>query len=120
MLLRCRIECPPEILGASHVEKLSMDPKGAMFMIVDSKSRGNWGVLDQMLGMRGIFAKPSGALRSPSITSWPFCTLTCTSFSETPGRIARRVRKVSLQPDSTTGAKVQVRSPLAAETVGWV
>jgi len=40
----------------------SMDPKGAMFMIVDSKSRGNWGVLDQMLGMRGIFAKPSGEL----------------------------------------------------------
>ncbi|MEK7637869.1 MAG: DNA-directed RNA polymerase subunit beta' [Patescibacteria group bacterium] len=39
-----------------------MDPKGAMFMIVDSKSRGNWGVLDQMLGMRGIFAKPSGEL----------------------------------------------------------
>lgn len=42
--------------------KKSIDPKGAMFMIVDSKSRGNWGTMDQMLGMRGIFAKPSGEL----------------------------------------------------------
>jgi DNA-directed RNA polymerase subunit beta' len=33
-----------------------------MFMIVDSKSRGNWGVLDQMLGMRGIMTKPTGEL----------------------------------------------------------
>ncbi len=42
--------------------KKSMDPTGAMFMIVDSKSRGNWSTLDQMLGMRGIFANPSGEL----------------------------------------------------------
>jgi DNA-directed RNA polymerase subunit beta' len=46
----------------SVIIKKNMDPKGAMFMIVDSKSRGNWGVLDQMLGMRGIFANPSGEL----------------------------------------------------------
>lgn len=32
------------------------------FMMVDSKSRGNWSVLDQMMGMRGIFANPSGEL----------------------------------------------------------
>jgi len=42
--------------------KKGLDPKGAMFMIVDSKSRGNWEVLNQMLGMRGIFANPSGEL----------------------------------------------------------
>ncbi len=46
----------------SGLIKKGMDPKGAMFMIVDSKSRGNWGVLDQMLGMRGIMVKPSGEL----------------------------------------------------------
>ena len=32
------------------------------FMMVDSKSRGNWSVLDQMMGMRGIFANPTGEL----------------------------------------------------------
>jgi DNA-directed RNA polymerase subunit beta' len=32
------------------------------FMMVDSKSRGNWSVLDQMMGMRGIFANPAGEL----------------------------------------------------------
>ena len=32
------------------------------FLMVDSKSRGNWSVLDQMMGMRGTFANPAGEL----------------------------------------------------------
>ncbi|KKT81156.1 MAG: DNA-directed RNA polymerase subunit beta', partial [Candidatus Yanofskybacteria bacterium GW2011_GWA2_44_9] len=32
------------------------------YMMVESKSRGNWSVLDQMMGMRGIFANPAGEL----------------------------------------------------------
>ncbi|HXK36777.1 MAG TPA: DNA-directed RNA polymerase subunit beta' [Candidatus Paceibacterota bacterium] len=46
----------------SGIIKKGLDPLSYVFMIIDSKSRGNWGVLDQMLGMRGIFAKPSGEL----------------------------------------------------------
>jgi DNA-directed RNA polymerase subunit beta' len=46
----------------SGLIKKSMDPQGPMFMIVDSKSRGNWGTLDQMLGMRGNMVKPTGEL----------------------------------------------------------
>ncbi|HTP56681.1 MAG TPA: DNA-directed RNA polymerase subunit beta' [Candidatus Paceibacterota bacterium] len=42
--------------------KKKLDPQSYVFMIIDSKSRGNWGTMDQMLGMRGIFAKPSGEL----------------------------------------------------------
>ncbi len=42
--------------------KAELGPEDAAFMMVDSKARGNWSTLDQMMGMRGIFAKPSGEL----------------------------------------------------------
>ncbi len=46
----------------SVLVKKQFGPQDSAFMMVDSKSRGNWSVLDQMMGMRGIFANPSGEL----------------------------------------------------------
>jgi len=46
----------------SVLVKKQLGPQDAAFMMVDSKSRGNWSVLDQMMGMRGIFANPAGEL----------------------------------------------------------
>ena len=46
----------------SRLIKKKLDPQGFVFMILDSKSRGNWGVMDQMLGMRGNMVKPTGEL----------------------------------------------------------
>ena len=40
--------------------KAELPKQGAAFMMVDSNARGSWGSIDQMMGMRGIFAKPSG------------------------------------------------------------
>lgn len=42
--------------------KKQLNPNDSAFMLVDSKSRGTWGTLDQMMGMRGIFANPAGEL----------------------------------------------------------
>jgi DNA-directed RNA polymerase subunit beta' len=42
--------------------KKELGTEDAAYMMVDSKARGNWSTLDQMMGMRGIFAKPSGEL----------------------------------------------------------
>lgn len=42
--------------------KKQLGPNDPAFMMVDSKSRGNWSVLDQMMGMRGTFANPAGEL----------------------------------------------------------
>jgi DNA-directed RNA polymerase subunit beta' len=39
-----------------------LNSEDAAYMMVDSKARGNWSTMDQMMGMRGIFAKPSGEL----------------------------------------------------------
>ncbi|HUO75592.1 MAG TPA: DNA-directed RNA polymerase subunit beta' [Candidatus Paceibacterota bacterium] len=46
----------------SGLIKKKLDPQGYVFMMIDSKSRGNWGTMDQMLGMRGNMVKPSGEL----------------------------------------------------------
>ncbi len=46
----------------SVLVKKQFQPNDPAFMMVDSKSRGNWSVLDQMMGMRGIFANPAGEL----------------------------------------------------------
>jgi DNA-directed RNA polymerase subunit beta' len=46
----------------SVLVKKQLTPEDPAFIMVDSKSRGNWSVLDQMMGMRGIFANPSGEL----------------------------------------------------------
>ena len=42
--------------------KKQLGPNDPAFIMVDSKSRGNWSVLDQMMGMRGTFANPAGEL----------------------------------------------------------
>jgi len=46
----------------SVLVKKQLLPSDSAFMLVDSKSRGTWGTLDQMMGMRGIFANPAGEL----------------------------------------------------------
>ncbi len=46
----------------SVLVKKQLNPNDSAFMLVDSKSRGTWGTLDQMMGMRGIFANPAGEL----------------------------------------------------------
>jgi DNA-directed RNA polymerase subunit beta' len=46
----------------SVLVKKQLQPNDSAFMLVDSKSRGTWGTLDQMMGMRGIFANPAGEL----------------------------------------------------------
>jgi len=46
----------------SKLAKKQLNPNDAAFMLVDSKSRGTWGTLDQMMGMIGIFANPAGEL----------------------------------------------------------
>ena len=49
-------------LKLSVLVKKQFTSNDPAFMMVDSKSRGNWSVLDQMMGMRGIFANPAGEL----------------------------------------------------------
>ena len=44
----------------SDLVKKQVSGQDPAFLIVDSKSRGNWSVLDQMMGMRGIFVNPAG------------------------------------------------------------
>ncbi|MBI2068491.1 MAG: DNA-directed RNA polymerase subunit beta' [Candidatus Yanofskybacteria bacterium] len=44
----------------SDLVKKQVSDQDPAFLIVDSKSRGNWSVLDQMMGMRGIFVNPAG------------------------------------------------------------
>ena len=44
----------------SDLVKKQISGQDPAFLIVDSKSRGNWSVLDQMMGMRGIFVNPAG------------------------------------------------------------
>jgi DNA-directed RNA polymerase subunit beta' len=46
----------------SILVKKQIGPKDSAYMMVDSKSRGSWSVLDQMMGMRGIVVNPSGEL----------------------------------------------------------
>ncbi|HBT80370.1 MAG TPA: DNA-directed RNA polymerase subunit beta', partial [Candidatus Yanofskybacteria bacterium] len=46
----------------SVLVKKSLGPNDSAYMMVESKARGSWTVLDQMMGMRGIFANPSGEL----------------------------------------------------------
>jgi len=42
--------------------KKQLGTQDSAYMIVDSKSRGNWDTLNQMMGMRGVFANPAGEL----------------------------------------------------------
>jgi len=46
----------------SVLVKKQLDVDSPAYMMVESKSRGSWSVLDQMMGMRGIFANPAGEL----------------------------------------------------------
>ena len=49
-------------LKLSDLARKQFGPGDPVFMIVDSKSRGSWSAPEQMMGMRGIFANPSGEL----------------------------------------------------------
>ncbi len=49
-------------LKLSTLIKKQFNKDDPAFMMVDSRSRGSWSVLDQMMGMRGIFANPAGEL----------------------------------------------------------
>ena len=44
----------------SVLVKQQLGVEDPAFMLVDSKARGNWSTLDQMMGMRGVFANPAG------------------------------------------------------------
>ncbi len=49
----------------SKLEKLvsqQYSESDAVFMMVDSKARGNWGIVNQLAGMRGLMVKPDGTL----------------------------------------------------------
>ncbi|MEK7195060.1 MAG: DNA-directed RNA polymerase subunit beta' [Patescibacteria group bacterium] len=46
----------------SVLVKQQLGPEDSAYMMVDSKARGSWAVLDQMMGMRGVFANPSGEI----------------------------------------------------------
>jgi len=46
----------------SVLVKQQLTSEDPAYMMVESKSRGNWSTLDQMMGMRGIFANPKGEL----------------------------------------------------------
>src|SRR3989338_5370443 len=46
----------------SSLVKRQLGTQDPAFMMVDSKARGNWSTLDQMMGMRGIVVNPSGEL----------------------------------------------------------
>ena len=46
----------------SSLVKKELSGQDPVFLIVDSKSRGSWGPIDQMMGMRGIVVNPSGEL----------------------------------------------------------
>jgi len=39
---------------------LSLDPKGPVFTIIDSKARGSWKQLSQMVGLKGLVQNPAG------------------------------------------------------------
>ncbi len=46
----------------SVLVKKQLKPTDSAYMLVDSNARGSWSVLDQLMGMRGIVANPSGDL----------------------------------------------------------
>lgn len=49
----------------SKLEKLvseQFNSQEAVFMMVNSKARGNWGTVNQLAGMRGLMVKPDGEL----------------------------------------------------------
>jgi len=46
----------------SSLVKKQLGNQDPAFLLVDSKSRGTWSVIDQLMGMRGIFANPAGEL----------------------------------------------------------
>ncbi|HXV26692.1 MAG TPA: DNA-directed RNA polymerase subunit beta' [Candidatus Paceibacterota bacterium] len=46
----------------STLVKKQLETENPAYMMVDSKSRGSWSVMDQLMGMRGIMVKPSGEL----------------------------------------------------------
>ena len=49
-------------LKLSDLVRKQFSANDPIFMIIDSKSRGSWAAPEQMMGMRGIFANPSGEL----------------------------------------------------------
>ena len=49
-------------LKLSDLVRKQFGSEDPIFMIIDSKSRGSWSAPEQMMGMRGIFANPSGEL----------------------------------------------------------
>lgn len=40
----------------------ALDKDGPVFAMIDSKARGNWGQLGQVIGMKGLVASPSGGI----------------------------------------------------------
>lgn len=46
----------------SYLVKKELSGQDSVFLIVDSRSRGSWGPIDQMMGMRGIVVNPLGEL----------------------------------------------------------
>lgn len=45
----------------SH-NKNALDKDGPVYAMIDSKARGNWGQLGQVIGMKGLVASPSGGI----------------------------------------------------------
>ncbi len=46
----------------SKIVRGSLDSENPVFMMVDSKARGTWGVIDQLVGMRGLVNNPTGEI----------------------------------------------------------
>ncbi len=46
----------------SKIVRRSFDSENPVFMMVDSKARGTWGVIDQLVGMRGLVNNPTGEI----------------------------------------------------------
>ena len=44
----------------TEISKKSLDPFGPVFMMIDSGSRGSWGQITQMMGMKGLVTNPAG------------------------------------------------------------
>jgi len=46
----------------SQFVKKELDQSNPVRILVDSKARGNWAVVDQLMGMRGLFNNPAGEI----------------------------------------------------------
>jgi len=49
--------------------KASVDPESSVYAMIDSKARGSWELLNQMMGIKGLVVNPSGQIIEMPITS---------------------------------------------------